>query len=78
LAGLYADRLTLLDHGLVVAAGPAAAVLRPDTLRTFYGADVTVHHADDGTVVVIPRRSDVAPVLAGPAVRTVRTVREAS
>jgi hypothetical protein len=65
LAGLYADRLTLVDHGLVVAAGPAAEVLRPDMLRTFYGADVTVHHAGDGTVVVIPRRA-APPAAAEP------------
>ena len=29
----------------------AADVLRAETLREFYGADVTVHHAADGTVV---------------------------
>lgn len=57
LAGLYADRLALLDSGRVVAAGPACDVLRPDVLRRFYGADVSVHHAPDGTVVVIPRRT---------------------
>jgi iron complex transport system ATP-binding protein len=57
LAGLYADRLALLDHGHVVAAGTASEVLCPDALRRFYGADVDVHHAADGTVVVVPRRS---------------------
>ena len=57
LAGLYADRLALLDRGKVVAAGPAADVLTPDVLRSYYGADVSVHHANDGTVVVVPRRS---------------------
>ncbi len=56
LAGLYADRLVLLHQGHVVSAGPAAHVLRPETLSEFYGASVTVHTDDDGTVVVVPRR----------------------
>ncbi|MCB1000977.1 MAG: ABC transporter ATP-binding protein [Acidimicrobiales bacterium] len=57
LAGLYADRLTLLHQGHVVATGPAASVLRPETLSEFYGVSVTVHTDDDGTVVVVPRRT---------------------
>ncbi|MCU0261589.1 MAG: ABC transporter ATP-binding protein [Ilumatobacteraceae bacterium] len=60
LAGLYSDRLTLLHEGVVVAAGPSSEVLRPDTLAEFYGVRVTVHHEDDGTIVVIPRRDDFA------------------
>ncbi|HEY0521422.1 MAG TPA: ABC transporter ATP-binding protein [Ilumatobacteraceae bacterium] len=57
LAGLYADRLALLHEGHLVAAGTAAQVLRAETLSEFYGASVTVHQQDDGTVVVVPRRS---------------------
>ena len=57
LAGLYADRLALLHEGHLVATGDAAHVLRAETLSEFYGASVTVHQQDDGTVVVIPRRS---------------------
>jgi iron complex transport system ATP-binding protein len=57
LAGLYADRLALLHEGHLVAMGDAAHVLRAETLSEFYGASVTVHQQDDGTVVVIPRRS---------------------
>jgi iron complex transport system ATP-binding protein len=57
LAGLYADRLALLHEGHVVASGPAASVLRAETLSEFYGVSVTVHHEDDGTVVVVPRRT---------------------
>ncbi len=57
LAGLYADRLALLHQGHVVAAGDAAHVLRPETLSEFYGVSVVVHHQDDGTVVVVPRRT---------------------
>jgi iron complex transport system ATP-binding protein len=56
LAGLYADRLLLMDAGAVVESGSAAEVLRPDTLKRFYGAEVDVVHAADGTVVVVPRR----------------------
>ena len=57
LAGLYADRLTLLHQGHVVASGDATHVLRPETLSEFYGVSVSVHHEPDGTVVVVPRRS---------------------
>jgi len=57
LAGLYADRLALLHEGHLVAMGDAATVLRAETLSEFYGASVTVHQHDDGTVVVIPRRT---------------------
>ncbi len=57
LAGLYADRLALLHQGHVVATGPASSVLRPETLSEFYGVSVSVHHEDDGTVVVVPRRT---------------------
>ncbi len=57
LAGLYADRLALLHQGHVVATGPASSVLRPETLSEFYGVSVRVHHEDDGTVVVVPRRT---------------------
>ena len=57
LAGLYADRLSLLHRGSVVSTGVAAHVLRAETLSEFYGVSVSVHHEPDGTVVVIPRRT---------------------
>ncbi len=57
LAGLYSDRLALLHQGHLVASGPADEVLRAETLAEFYGVSVTVHLDDDGTVVVIPRRT---------------------
>ncbi len=60
LAGLYADRLSLLHQGHVVSTGSAAHVLRPETLSEFYGVSVSVHHEPDGTVVVVPRRSSTA------------------
>jgi iron complex transport system ATP-binding protein len=58
LAGLYADRLALLHEGHLVATGDAAHVLRAETLSEFYGASVTVHQQDDGTVVVVPNRQN--------------------
>jgi iron complex transport system ATP-binding protein len=60
LAGMYSDRLALLYEGSVVATGTADAVLRPETLAEFYGVRVSVHREPDGTVVVIPRRDDLA------------------
>jgi iron complex transport system ATP-binding protein len=60
LAGLYSDRLALLHEGVVVAAGAPSDVLRAETLAEFYGVRVTVHHEQDGTIVVIPRRDDFA------------------
>ena len=56
LAGMYADRLMLLHDGVVAAAGAPVEVLRPDVLAEFYGVRVSVHHDDDGTIVVVPRR----------------------
>jgi iron complex transport system ATP-binding protein len=60
LAGLYSDRLTLLFEGNVVATGTAEQVLHAETLAEFYGVRVTVHREPDGTIVVIPRREDLA------------------
>ncbi len=57
LAGLYSDRLALLHHGHLVASGPADVVLKAETLSEFYGVRVSVHREDDGTVVVVPRRT---------------------
>ena len=57
LAGLYSDRLALLHQGHCVASGPAQEVLKAETLSEFYGVSVNVHHEEDGTVVVVPRRT---------------------
>lgn len=57
LAGLYSDRLALMHHGHCVASGPADEVLKAETLSEFYGVRVSVHREDDGTVVVVPRRT---------------------
>jgi len=57
LAGIYSDRLVMLDEGSVVADGPAADVLTADRLGEVYHVCVTVDiDPHDGAVVVVPRR----------------------
>jgi iron complex transport system ATP-binding protein len=60
LAGQYADRLLLLDHGQVVVTGPPDEVLTQENLARFYGARVRVL-VDGGALVVVPVRAG-APV----------------
>jgi iron complex transport system ATP-binding protein len=55
LAGQYADRLVLLDRGVVVAEGGANDVLSPRNIAEYYGASVRIVE-DDGHVIVIPFR----------------------
>ena len=55
LAGQYADRLLLLDHGEVVVSGSAEEVLTQENLARFYGARVRVL-VDGGALVVVPVR----------------------
>jgi iron complex transport system ATP-binding protein len=57
LAGTYTDRLVMLDHGVVVAAGPAHEVLTAERLGAVYRVCVTVDvDPEDGAVIVVPRR----------------------
>ncbi|WP_040495512.1 ABC transporter ATP-binding protein [Ilumatobacter nonamiensis] len=57
LAGIYSDRLVMLDDGIVVADGSAAEVLTAERLGDVYHVCVTVDiDPDDGAVVVVPRR----------------------
>lgn len=60
LAGTYSDHMALLHEGTVVASGDPEHVLRPDALAEFYGVRVTVHREPDGTIVVIPRRTNLS------------------
>jgi iron complex transport system ATP-binding protein len=60
LAGTYTDRLTMLDHGAVVASGLAADVLTAERLGVIYRVCVTVDVDTDGTVIVVPRRGSPA------------------
>jgi iron complex transport system ATP-binding protein len=55
LAGLYAERLIMLDHGRIVAEGDGAAVLTEANLERHYGARVRIIH-EDGGIVVVPQR----------------------
>jgi iron complex transport system ATP-binding protein len=57
LAGQYADRLVLLDHGSLVAEGSPSEVLCEERIAHHYGADVRVL-AEDGAVFVLPRRKE--------------------
>jgi iron complex transport system ATP-binding protein len=54
LAARYADRVILLDHGRLVAAGPPVDVLRPDTVSTVFEWRVAVTSWCDGAPQVIP------------------------
>ena len=55
LAGQYADRLLLLDHGRVVAEGNAHEVLTEANINAYYSASVRVIHEDE-RVFVLPQR----------------------
>jgi iron complex transport system ATP-binding protein len=62
LAGIYSDRLVMLDEGSVVAKGPAVDVLTAERLGEVYHVCVTVDlDPDDGAVVVVPRRGFPVP-----------------
>lgn len=52
LAGRYADRLVLIDRGLVVAQGTPSEVLTEANLRAHYGAGIRVLDDADGPIVV--------------------------
>jgi iron complex transport system ATP-binding protein len=58
IAGAYADRLVLLAHGRVAAAGSPSRVLTEELLAEHYRARVRVLDGEDGPLVV--------PVRAGP------------
>jgi iron complex transport system ATP-binding protein len=55
LAGQYADRLALLDHGRLVAHGRPAEVLTEQRIERHYRARVRVTTVDDALVVVPAR-----------------------
>jgi len=56
LAGQYAERLVLLDHGAVVAEGAAAEVLSAPNVAAHYGASVRIVEDETGGVFVLPVR----------------------
>lgn len=53
----FADRVILLAEGHIVAEGTPEAVVRPDTVASFFGADVEVVEGPGGPVVVPQRRA---------------------
>ena len=61
-AGEYADRLVLMDHGRVVAAGPPAEVLTEELLGRHYRARVRVIKGEHGPLVVPVRARQNEPL----------------
>jgi iron complex transport system ATP-binding protein len=57
LAGRFADRILLLDRGIVVADGVPAAVMNRDTLSRVFDWPVAVTSSPDGSPQVIPLRA---------------------
>ncbi|HEX6256432.1 MAG TPA: ABC transporter ATP-binding protein [Euzebyales bacterium] len=60
LAAQYADRLVLLDHGRVAAAGAPQQVLTRERIAAHFDADVHVVEAPDGSLALLPARSRAA------------------
>ena len=60
LAAQYADRLVLLDHGRVAAAGAPQQVLTRERIAAHFDADVHVVDAPDGSLALLPARSRAA------------------
>ena len=56
LAGRFADRLVLLDGGVVVADGSPSAVLQEDVLVSSYGPSLRVVDNGEGPTVIPTRR----------------------
>ena len=73
LASQFADRLLLLQRGIVVARGAAPEVLTESNIATHYGAVVRVLRDDDGRVVVVPMRPGGAAPPPPGASRTAAT-----
>ncbi|MFD9697519.1 ABC transporter ATP-binding protein [Lentzea sp. NPDC059081] len=60
LAATYADTTAVLQDGRLVACGPPAEVLTPETIGAVFGVDATVHH-DDGAARFVLRPRCVCP-----------------
>ncbi len=61
LAGQFAERLLLLTHGRIVAAGSPREVLEASLLAEHFGADVHVLATPDGQIAVVPGRRGGPP-----------------
>jgi iron complex transport system ATP-binding protein len=60
LAGQFAESLVLLDQGVVVAEGPARAVLTEERIQHHYAAKVRVVEEPGAGLTVIPVRSSTS------------------
>lgn len=60
LAGQYADRLVLLDHGRIAALGAPREVLTAELIAAHYEAQVEVRVSPSGEVHVAPRRRRIS------------------
>ncbi len=56
IAAQYADRVVLLDHGRLVAEGPATEVLTPGRVREVFGWPVELIRSETGTPYIVPVR----------------------
>ncbi|MGZ8391889.1 MAG: hemin ABC transporter ATP-binding protein, partial [Gemmatimonadales bacterium] len=56
LAARFADRIVLLDRGVVVAEGAPAQVMNRDTLSRVFEWPVAVTRLSDGSPQVVPLR----------------------
>ena len=56
LAGQFADRLVLLNDGVVVCEGSPSEVLTEERLRASYGHGIKVVHDGNGPIVIPSRR----------------------
>ncbi|HVB51878.1 MAG TPA: ABC transporter ATP-binding protein [Acidimicrobiales bacterium] len=56
LAGQFADRLVLLDHGQLILDGPSSEVVRSEELAACYGMKLRVIDVDGADVVIPVRR----------------------
>ena len=69
LAARFCDRLLLLSHGRVYAAGTPEEVLTPDRLRRVYGVEAEVRRHPRGFIQVLPlspaRAGDPEPTSSG-------------
>ncbi|MDB5971762.1 MAG: heme transporter ATP-binding protein [Hydrocarboniphaga sp.] len=50
----YADRVTLLRNGRLIATGKPAEVLTPRQLSDLYGIELGVHRSEDGHSLIAP------------------------
>lgn len=74
-AARYADHMIAMRAGRIVAQGPPANVVTPDTLATVFDLDaIVVDDPEWGTPMVVPRRRQAVPRRADSGIATSRKV----